>query len=274
MRKARLSRLPVRPSSPDVLRCAPARPDPAAPIWSLASTKRRATTRPCSRSPATCRARCRGIDYFQTTDPDLLFRDVSLYTETIISPAQAPAVIHQAIAAAYAGRGVAHLDPAAGRHRGENGGVASVATLTPRPGIRRERRRILPYREPDRHGRQRRHHVRRRCHGAADELRALSDRLKAPLIHSVKGKDIMPYDDPRWMGGIGMIGTKADYNADHALRSAADARHRLSLFGIPAQQRRGHPGRRAGRGARPPRADRARRAWLGAADAETRCWVK
>jgi pyruvate dehydrogenase (quinone) len=51
------------------------------------------------------------------------------------------------------------------------------------------------------------------CHGAAEELRALSDRLNAPLIHSVKGKDIMPYDDPRWMGGIGMIGTKADYQA-------------------------------------------------------------
>jgi pyruvate dehydrogenase (quinone) len=51
------------------------------------------------------------------------------------------------------------------------------------------------------------------CRGTADLLRALSDRLKAPLIHSVKGKDIMPYDDPRWMGGIGMIGTKAVYNA-------------------------------------------------------------
>ena len=50
-----------------------------------------------------------GIDYFQSTNPDLLFRDVSLYTETISSPAQAPAVIHQAIAAAYGGRGVAHL---------------------------------------------------------------------------------------------------------------------------------------------------------------------
>src|SRR6516164_8346042 len=51
------------------------------------------------------------------------------------------------------------------------------------------------------------------CHGATDELRALSDRLKAPLIHSFKGKDIMPFDQPRWMGGIGMIGTKAVYNA-------------------------------------------------------------
>jgi len=51
------------------------------------------------------------------------------------------------------------------------------------------------------------------CHGAGALLRALSDRLKAPLIHSVKGKDIMPYDDPHWMGGIGMIGTKPVYNA-------------------------------------------------------------
>ena len=51
------------------------------------------------------------------------------------------------------------------------------------------------------------------CQGGEKELRTLSDRLKAPLVHSVKGKDIMPYDDPRWMGGIGMIGTKPVYNA-------------------------------------------------------------
>src|SRR3982074_2817806 len=38
-----------------------------------------------------------GIDFIQTTEPDLLFRDVSLYTETVSSPAQAPTVIHQAI---------------------------------------------------------------------------------------------------------------------------------------------------------------------------------
>src|SRR5262249_31179478 len=46
-----------------------------------------------------------GIDYFQATNANMLFRDVSLYTETIFSPAHAPAVIQQAIAAAYGGRG-------------------------------------------------------------------------------------------------------------------------------------------------------------------------
>jgi pyruvate dehydrogenase (quinone) len=155
-----------------------------------------------------------GIDYFQATEPDLLFRDVSLYTETISSPAQVPAIIHQAVAAAYAGRGAAHLTvPMDVLTARVDGSVASVATLKPRPEILASEVDIAE--------------IARRideagsivimcgagCHGAAEELRALSDRLKAPLIHSVKGKDVMPYDDPRWMGGIGMIGTKADYHA-------------------------------------------------------------
>src|ERR1700721_1294040 len=74
-----------------------------------------------------------GTDYIQTTKPDLLFRDVSLYTETVNSPEQAPKVIHQAIAAAYAGRGVAHLtlpqDVIAAKAEGV---VTSLATLRPR----------------------------------------------------------------------------------------------------------------------------------------------
>ena len=155
-----------------------------------------------------------GTEYFQATDTDMLFRDVSLYTETISSPAQAPAVIHQAITAAYAGRGVAHLTlPVDVINGSAEGSVASLATLRPRPEIIASEAEIAE--------------IARRideagsivimcgagCHGAAGELRALSDRLKAPLIHSVKGKDIMPYDDPRWMGGIGMIGTKAVYHA-------------------------------------------------------------
>ena len=77
-----------------------------------------------------------GTDYIQTTEPDLLFRDVSLYTETISVPSQAPAVIHQAIAAAYAGRGVAHLTiPQDVFEAKADGGVSSVATLKPQPEV-------------------------------------------------------------------------------------------------------------------------------------------
>ena len=79
-----------------------------------------------------------GTDFIQATEPDLLFRDVSLYTETISSPEQAPAVIHQAIAAAYAGSGVAHLtlpqDVSAAKTKDS---LSSVATLKPRADFRR-----------------------------------------------------------------------------------------------------------------------------------------
>jgi pyruvate dehydrogenase (quinone) len=155
-----------------------------------------------------------GTEFIQTTAPDLLFRDVSLYTETISSAAQAPAVIHQAIAAAYAGPGVAHLTlPQDVISAKAIGTASSIATLKPRSEFTAGVAEVGEI-------------VRRidaadsvvimcgaGCRGAADLLRELSDRLKAPLIHSVRGKEIMAYDDPHWMGGLGMIGTKAVYNS-------------------------------------------------------------
>jgi pyruvate dehydrogenase (quinone) len=158
--------------------------------------------------------RMHGTDFIQTTEPDLLFRDVSLYTETVSTPSQAPAVIHQAIAAAYGGRGVAHLTlPQDVIGAKADGAVSSVATLKPRSDLAASPADVV-----DIAGRidQADNVVimcGTGCRGAVDELRTLSDRLKAPLIHSVKGKDLMPYNDPRWMGGIGMIGSKAVYDA-------------------------------------------------------------
>jgi pyruvate dehydrogenase (quinone) len=155
-----------------------------------------------------------GTDYIQTTAPDLLFRDVSLYTETISTGEQAPGVIHQAIAAAYAGPGVAHLTlPQDVLSAKANGAAPSVATLRPRSDLTASENDVAE--------------IARRidkagnlvimcgagCRGADDLLRAMSDRLKAPLVHSVRGKELMAYDDPRWMGGLGMIGTRAVYNA-------------------------------------------------------------
>jgi pyruvate dehydrogenase (quinone) len=155
-----------------------------------------------------------GTDFIQTTKPDLLFQDVSLYTGTVAVPAQAPAVIHQAIAAAYAGPGVAHLTlPQDLLALKAEGHVSSDATLKPRSEIIANAADVADaVRRIDAAGR-----VvimcGAGCRGAAELLRALSDRLKAPLIHSVRGKEIMPYDDPRWMGGLGMIGTKPVYHA-------------------------------------------------------------
>ena len=158
----------------------------------------------------------KGSDFFQTTEPDLLFRDVSLYTQTVTTAAQAPRVFHEAIAAAYAGPGVAHLTlPMDVLSLKSEVPTSSIATLIPRGEILPNEAAID---EAVRRIDDAKSIVIMCGHGAlgtADLLRALSDKLNAPLVHSVRGKEIMAFDDPRWMGGLGMIGTKPVYDAVH-----------------------------------------------------------
>src|ERR1044072_7906649 len=52
----------------------------------------------------------RGTGYLQEDSPDLLFRDVAVYTQPVAKAEQAAPVFHQAIAEAYGQRGVAHLN--------------------------------------------------------------------------------------------------------------------------------------------------------------------
>jgi thiamine pyrophosphate-dependent acetolactate synthase large subunit-like protein len=156
----------------------------------------------------------KGTEFFQATEPDLLFRDVSLYTQTVSSAEQAPLVIRQAVAAAYAGPGVAHLTlPQDVLSSKAVGTTPSVGTLQPRAEISPNETRVAEVVERIDAARSVVLLCGAGCCGAAELLRALSDRLKAPLIHTVRGKELMPYDDPRWVGGLGMIGTKAAYNA-------------------------------------------------------------
>ncbi|MBV9345460.1 MAG: pyruvate dehydrogenase [Gammaproteobacteria bacterium] len=155
-----------------------------------------------------------GSDFIQTTAPDLLFRDVSLYTETLAAPEQAPVVIHQAVAAAYAGRGVAHLTiPQDVFEAKVDAQVPSVATLQPLG-------EVIPQPEAVAAAAARLDAATRvlilcggGCRGATAELLALAERLNAPLIHTLKAKDLLPYEHPRWIGGIGMIGTRPAYDA-------------------------------------------------------------
>ncbi|MBV9841249.1 MAG: pyruvate dehydrogenase [Sphingomonadaceae bacterium] len=156
----------------------------------------------------------RGIDYLQEDVPDLLFRDVALYTQTIASPEQAAPVIHQAIAEAYGGRGVAHIsvppDVFASKASAK---VPSIATLRPRAGVApsptdvdqaviliEQAKTVAVF-------------CGFGCHGAEVELVQLAERLKAPLMHTYRAKDMLPYDDPHWIGGVGLIGGRPGVDA-------------------------------------------------------------
>ena len=156
----------------------------------------------------------RGTDYLQEDGPNLLFRDVALYTQMVVAAEQAPHVFHQAIAHAYGERGVAHINIPPDVFAAKVGEpVASLPTLRPRPEIApapadvdaaaaliEEARTVAVFCGAG-------------CRGAESELAALSDRLRAPLMHTYRAKELLPYDDPRWMGGVGLVGGRPGVDA-------------------------------------------------------------
>ncbi|WP_240320874.1 thiamine pyrophosphate-binding protein [Sphingomonas crusticola] len=158
----------------------------------------------------------RGTDYLQEDDPVALFNDVAVYSQLLASPAQAPAVFHQAIAEAYGARGVAHIsvppDVFAAKAPGP---VPSLATLRERPEVAPAAADIDATLAIIAAAETVAIFCGNGCHGAKAELAALSDRLHAPLMHTYRGKDIMAYDYPRWIGGVGLIGGRPGVDALH-----------------------------------------------------------
>ena len=156
----------------------------------------------------------RGTDYLQEDDPALLFRDVSVYSQVIASPEQAPAVIHQAIAEAYGARGVAHINiPPDVFAAKVPGPVPSLPTLRPRPDVAPNPADIDAAAALIAGAKTIAVFCGNGCHGAGEELAALAERLKAPLMHTYRGKDILPFDHPNWIGGVGLIGGKPGVDA-------------------------------------------------------------
>jgi pyruvate dehydrogenase (quinone)/pyruvate oxidase len=156
----------------------------------------------------------RGTDYLQEDTPDLLFRDVAVYTQTIASPEQAAAVIHQAIAEAYGRRGVAHVSipPDVFAAKAPQA-VPSLATLRPRPDVAPSPADIVEAVKLIEAAKTVAVFCGAGCRGAANELKALADKLHAPLMHTYRGKELMAYDDPHWIGGVGLIGGRAGVDA-------------------------------------------------------------
>ena len=51
------------------------------------------------------------------------------------------------------------------------------------------------------------------CEGAHDELLALGERLKAPMVHALRGKEHVEWDNPYDVGMTGLIGFSSGYYA-------------------------------------------------------------
>jgi pyruvate dehydrogenase (quinone) len=152
----------------------------------------------------------RGTDYLQENTPDLLFRDVALYTQTVVGAEQAAHVIHQAISHAYAGHGVAHLnipaDIIGATLPSAKAKVVSIHTLRPAAEIRPAQLAIEQAAQLINEAKSVAIFAGNGSRAAIAHIVNLAETLQAPIIHTFRAKDMLPYDHPHWIGGVGLIG--------------------------------------------------------------------
>ncbi len=157
-----------------------------------------------------------GSNYFQETRPEALFRECSVYCETISDADQMPRTLDTAIRAAVGHRGVAVVAM-----------PGDVALRTTTGVIARSRTALLPEAAtiiPDQDSLARLAALLndagkvtilagRGCRGAHAQLVALAGVLQAPVVHALGGKEFVEYDNPYDVGMTGLIGFSSGYDA-------------------------------------------------------------
>jgi len=157
-----------------------------------------------------------GAGYFQETHPQTLFQECSHYCELISGANQMPHALEVAIREAVGKRGVSvvvipgdiALQPAANALEPKVAGlIPPVPVVTP---ARQDLERLAALLNGDGRvtilcgsG----------CAGAHDELLALGERLKAPIVHTLRGKEYVEWDNPYDVGMTGLIGFSSGYYA-------------------------------------------------------------
>ena len=147
-----------------------------------------------------------GQGYFQETHPDRLFNECSVYSEMISTTDQAPRVVHAAISHALGDNGVAVVTLP--------GDIADKDTTADAPPFCAVRQGSLT---PDPTALQALADaiddadkvalfVGIGAAGAHDEVIALAEKIKAPIGHSLRGKDVIQHDNPYDVGMTGLLG--------------------------------------------------------------------
>ena len=157
-----------------------------------------------------------GSGYFQETRPQNLFTECSHYCELISGANQMPRVLEVAIREAVGRRGVSVVVMP--------GDVAlQEASDAPAPkidGLLPPRAVVTPAKaELDKLAAMLNDGGRitllcgSGCAGAHDELVAVAERLKAPIVHALRGKEHVEWDNPYDVGMTGLIGFSSGYYA-------------------------------------------------------------
>jgi pyruvate dehydrogenase (quinone) len=155
-----------------------------------------------------------GSGYFQETHPEHLFAQCSHYCELISQPEQMPRILEIAMQTAIARRGVSV--------------VALPGDVALRNAVEQEPRLHFPPPKPTvcpaddeiaalakvlNDSEKITILAGAGCAGAHAELIALAGKLNAPIVHALRGKEFIEYDNPFDVGMTGLIGFSSGYFA-------------------------------------------------------------
>jgi pyruvate dehydrogenase (quinone) len=155
-----------------------------------------------------------GSDYFQETHPESLFKDCSYHCQLVSTPAQMPRALETAMTTAIARRGVAVIvlsgdialqsveNPAAPAYRKPTAALTRPldSDLDRLAELLNQSTRVTLLCGAG-------------CAGARDELLKLGGALKAPMVHALRGKEYVEYDNAYDVGMTGLIGFSSGYYA-------------------------------------------------------------
>ncbi|ASN39202.1 pyruvate oxidase [Arthrobacter sp. 7749] len=172
-----------------------------------------------------------GSNYFQETHPAELFREASVFCETVSSPEQMPRLLEIAMRTAIERRGVAVLIMPGDVALAEAKSTA-VSVITP------SRSTVLPHPEDLARAATLLNSAQRvtimagaGVAGAHTQVVNFAQRLGAPIVHALRGKEHIEYNNPYDVGMTGLLGFASGYRA-------MDAADTIVLLGtdFPYQQ--------------------------------------
>jgi len=155
-----------------------------------------------------------GSGYFQETHPEHLFAQCSHYCELVSQPEQMPRVLEIAMQTAMTKRGVSVL--------ALPGDVAlhDAVDDAPRLHFSEHKTTVCPSEEELHRLAEVLHRAKKitilagaGCAGAHAELMELAGKLQAPIVHAMRGKEFIEYDNPFDVGMTGLLGFSSGYYA-------------------------------------------------------------
>ena len=155
-----------------------------------------------------------GSGYFQETHPEHLFAQCSDYCELISQTEQMPRVLEIAIQSALSRRGVSVIAlPGDVALRDAVEQLPRLHFPEPKPSVCPSDDEIAALAKILNESKKITILGGAGCAGAHTELIELASKLKAPIVHAMRGKEFIEYDNPFDVGMTGLLGFSSGYQA-------------------------------------------------------------